>query len=244
MNLTVDIGNTFAKIGVFKDGVLIHKGVIPEWTENQILEYLTNQNGENVILSNVTGFSIDKLIAALRNRYNFWLLDERAQLPINNLYQTPETLGKDRIAAVVGGQHLFPNQNVLIIDAGTCITYDWLKFNRDYLGGNISPGLKMRLQAMAHFTGKLPLLEVKDINFSIGNTTNSAMLNGAIQGLVLEIEGFINMYAQDFKDLKVMLTGGDAEFLAKKLKLQIFVDQNLVLVGLNKILEYNASQKA
>ena len=244
MNLTIDIGNTLAKIGVFKGSVLKDKLVLPDWEDHQILDFLTNQKVTNVILSNVTGVSIDKLISALKHRYNLLLLTEQTPLPINNLYRTPKTLGKDRIAAVVGASQLFPKENLLVIDAGTCITYDWLKANGAYVGGNISPGLQMRLQAMHHFTGKLPLLGVEDINLQIGDSTKSAMLNGAIHGLILEINGFINVYQSDFEKLKVVLTGGNAEFLAKKLKKQIFVNQNLVLIGLNKILDYNASPKA
>ena len=244
MNLTIDLGNSSAKIGVFEDSQLIERIILPDWTQNQLIDFLTNQSCKNVILSSVTGFSIDQLIATLDTQFNFLLLDEHTPLPINNLYQTPNTLGKDRLAAVVGAQEKSPQSNILVIDAGTCITYDWLSANGDYLGGNIAPGLNMRLRAMHHFTGKLPLLEVEEINFSIGSNTKAAMLNGAIHGLLLEIKGFIEAYSPDFKDLNVVITGGDAIFLAKKLKLQIFVDQNLVLVGLNKIFNYNASLQA
>ncbi len=244
MNLTIDIGNTLAKIGVFRDGTLIDRKIIKDWAEEEILSSLTNQNAQNVILSNVSGFSLEWLITVLDDQYNFFLLDERTPLPINNLYHTPETLGKDRIAAVVGASTLFPGKNALVIDAGTCITYEILCANGDYLGGNISPGLSMRLKAMHHFTGKLPLYHLEETTSFTGKNTREAMLNGTIWGAALEMNGFIYSYMQDFEGLNVLLTGGDAVFFAKKLKNQIFVDQNLVLKGLNKILDYNVSQKA
>lgn len=243
MNIAIDLGNTSAKIGVFQDEVLIRRIDLRRWTVEELSEYLTNQTSENVILSNVTAFSIGKLTTGLQQLGNFLLLDENTKLPINNLYKTPKTLGKDRLAAVVGGFVHFPGEPILVIDAGTCITYDWLTSDGDYLGGNIAPGLYMRFKAMHEFTGNLPMLKPNLLEAAIGYDTKSAMQIGGIQGLLHEIEGFIRQGENRFKGLKIMLTGGDAEFLAKKLKKQIFVDQNLVLVGLNKILDYNASQK-
>ncbi|MDA9313033.1 type III pantothenate kinase, partial [Vicingaceae bacterium] len=154
---------------------------------------------------------------------------------------SPDTLGKDRIAAVAGAQGQFPNQNTLVIDAGTCVTYDFLTAEGDYLGGAISPGVQLRLQAMNDYTSKLPLLkwEGADNPQSIGDTTITSMLSGAVNGLISEMRGFIESYEKQYKSLKIVITGGDSNFFVKELKNGIFADPNLVLKGLNDILIYN-----
>ena len=162
-------------------------------------------------------------------------------LPFTLEYQSPDTLGKDRIAAVAGAQAQFPNQNTLVIDAGTCVTYDFLTAEGVYLGGAISPGVQLRLRAMNHYTNKLPLLNWDGIKRpqSVGNTTINSMLSGAVNGLVLEMRGFVERYEKQYKALKIVITGGDSNFFVKELKNGIFADPNLVLKGLNEILIYN-----
>jgi len=144
---------------------------------------------------------------------------------------------------VVGAHNLFPDSNILVIDAGTAITYDLLTAEGTYLGGNISPGIEMRFKALNQFTGKLPKIEKADQNILFGKTTEQAIRAGVQNGVVYEIEGTINSFKDFYKNLKVIITGGDAEFFEKKLKNSFFVSPNLTNLGLNRILEYNEGNK-
>ena len=239
MNLTVDIGNTRTKIGVFEGDQLQEKWIWEKWEIKDLFQLVTNQRIENVILSTVAGSVNNKLKRFFRSGFCYIELDSHTPLPIRNLYKTPETLGKDRLAAVVGAYQLYTEEACLIIDAGTCITYDFLRADGAYLGGNIAPGLHMRLEAMHKFTAQLPKVEIKENDQMIGQSTQSAMQNGGIWGAILEIEGYIRYAQSKFGQINVILTGGDADFFAKKMKSRIFVNHNLVLIGLNKILNYN-----
>lgn len=166
-------------------------------------------------------------------------LTSESKLPFQNHYQS-STLGSDRKALVTGAMELFGGMNCLIIDAGSCVTFDLLTASYDYLGGSISPGLHMRLKAMHSFTGKLPLPGWDQPRHFIGKTTEECLLSGAYFGLLAEIEFTIGKYSQEYKDLKVILTGGDASELAMNIKTSIFVDEHLLLYGLNKLLIHNA----
>ena len=238
-NGCIDIGNTRVKIGLFVKEQLIESVQFENSEQEKILAYLTNQKMKNIIFSTV----IDPLPMAiggfLKHHKSVLQLTHETPLPIRNSYNTPNTLGKDRLAAVLGAYALFPGANCLIIDSGTCITYDFLSADATYLGGNISPGWQMRLDAMAHFTNKLPRPEPQIPDLQIGNSTKSALQNGAYFGLLFEIEGYIQKVKEKYEPVNVLLTGGDADFFAKNVKSQIFVNQNLVLQGLNKILTYN-----
>lgn len=238
-NLTIDIGNTQTKIGLFENGQLKDKLIQSDWTTEEILQLATNHAIENIILSNVGDRMPGGLEEHLATNFYFIELKENTALPIINNYQTPRTLGKDRLAAVVGAYQLYPKTNCLVVDAGTCITFDLLSAIGNYLGGNISPGLSMRFEAMHHFTARLPKVEKKPIDHWIGTSTEDALLIGGILGIRLELEGYIDRCREELGQINVILTGGDAIFLAKTLKNKIFVNQNLVLIGLNKILEYN-----
>ena len=239
MNLCLDIGNTRAKIGLFDGRQLLAFWSIPRSEIMDFPRMITNHSIKNVILSTVAQDVGDQISQIWGDRINFIELNENTALPIQHTYRTPETLGKDRIAAVVGATLVGPEGNKLIIDAGTCITFEMLKDNQDYLGGNISPGIQMRLKAMHHFTARLPKIEMRPTTSTIGYNTQSAMLNGAQWGAIWEIEGTIDHFASKFDPLTVIFTGGDANFLAEKMKKKIFVHQHLVLMGLNKILDYN-----
>lgn len=239
MNLTIDIGNTRIKLGLFEKERLLEKWIWEDWSVEELFSLATNQKVKNVILCNVGKTVPEKITKVLINNFFYIELNTNTPLPIQNTYKTPETLGKDRLAAVVGAYSIFPNQNCLVIDAGTCITYEFLSADGVYLGGNIAPGLEMRLKAMHHFTAKLPLVETGEIENVIGFDTKSAMRNGAQLGAALEIQGFIDWCGSEWGSINVILTGGDADFLVKNLKSQIFVNPNLVLQGLNKILNYN-----
>lgn len=238
MNLVIDIGNTRTKTALFSGGKLNDPQVHGGYDRKIIIQRLTNHPVQKVIFS-VTG----SLAAKDRN----WLcseikaieLTERTPLPLTVHYRTPETLGKDRIAAVVGAWSFYPDHPLLVVDAGTCITYDYLVPAGHYLGGNIAPGLRMRLRAMHTFTARLPEVEPAPLGSPIGRSTETALRNGALWGALQEFEGYIRYGRKEFGSLKIVLTGGDADFFANHLKRRIFVRPELVLIGLNKILEFN-----
>ena len=238
MNLTIDIGNTFIKLGVFEQDNLIFKSIWEAWDFQQLSDLTTNHFIKKIIYSSVRDIP-HPIVDWMQNHFFCIQLTATTPLPIKNLYQTPQTLGKDRLAAIMGAHHLYSETNCLVIDAGTCITYDFLMASEDYLGGNISPGIEMRLKAMHHFTARLPLVKMGQLTHKIGNTTESALRIGAQWGICLEIEGYAEWYQKQFGQINVILTGGDANFLVKNLKTEIFVQPNLVLIGLNKILNYN-----
>lgn len=186
----------------------------------------------------------EELIRFLSQNFQLFIeLDHHTPLPIENLYETPETLGKDRIAAAVGANELFPGQNILIIDAGTAITYDVVSEKNEFLGGNISPGLQMRFKALNHFTGKLPLINYSDEFQLIGRNTEEAIRDGVQNGILYEIERTIETFNRNYENLQIVMTGGDSIFFDKKLNYSIFVHFNLTLIGLNRILEHNAKKK-
>lgn len=240
MNITIDIGNTRTKIGVFKGSNLVKKIVINGFDAAKIFEVATNHNGRNIIFSSVATVIDEKKLTKFRNQFSMVVqLSADTPLPILNHYDTPATLGKDRLAAVVGAYALYKNQACLVIDAGTCITYDILTPNGEFLGGNISPGIELRLRAMHHFTKRLPLPATRSVKSDWGKSTNEALINGAILGAIHEMEGFIERAKGDYGSINTILTGGDANIFGKKLKNKIFADSNLVLIGLNKILNYN-----
>lgn len=235
----IDIGNTRTKIGVFIDDNLVEQQVWTDWTLKSLQYYLNNHSVEKLIYTTVIQLSVE--IASFFDTESRCIqLTHQLNVPFKNTYTTPQTLGRDRIAAVAGAIQLFPDENCLIIDAGTCITYDFLTDKRIYLGGNISPGLQMRLKAMHQFTAALPLVELKAITTKIGDTTTTAMQIGGLWGAVLEMDGTIAWATAKNQEIKVILTGGDSNFFANHLKSKIFAQPNLVLIGLNKILRYNA----
>ncbi|MCW9037866.1 type III pantothenate kinase, partial [Altibacter sp.] len=177
--------------------------------------------------------------AKLKQRISVFELSHDAHLPYTNKYSTPTTLGVDRIALVSAAARKFPKKNVLVIDAGSCITYDFLSAENSYLGGAISPGIEMRYKAMHTFTAKLPLLDTSTPKKLIGDSTATSMHSGVIHGVLHEIEGFIQAYSEKFSDLTIILTGGDTQFLRDSLKNDIFANSNFLLEGLNYILELN-----
>lgn len=241
MKLVIDIGNTSTKTGIFqKDELLQIKN--HETLTLKDLEKIFSQFPDisYSILSSVIHHdtSIDDW---LKDKTVFFDFSYKLLLPIKIKYQTPDTLGKDRLAAAIAGNHLYPGNNVLIIMAGTCITYDIVTSEKHHLGGGISPGLSMRLKSLNHFTGKLPLIEKSDKVDFIGRNTHSSILSGVFYGALTEIDGVISRYCSEFKNLKVILSGGDAKYFDKKLKNNIFAIPNIVLLGLNVILDFNAN---
>ncbi len=240
MNLCIDIGNTRSKYAVFEQDELVKTGIWETFNVSILrqvqIEYPAIQR---IILSTVTllGKAIKNELRKNPDRY--LLLDHNTPVSIKNRYKSPKTLGRDRLAAVVGANALFPKRGCLVIDAGTCIKYDYISPKSVYKGGSISPGMQMRLEAMHHFTAKLPLVEPFEYKGFIGEDTNSALLTGAQQGALSEIRGMIASYVEKYGRIKVIITGGDAIFFANRMKRKIFVSPNLVLIGLNNILNFN-----
>ena len=236
MNLVIDSGNSAAKVGIFDHQKMVEKLTFPVLEELQA--FMHDALFDNLIISSVK--DDEALISSWGSKARkSFALKKGLPLPVNNLYKTPETLGMDRLAAVCGAQQLYPRTHCLVIDAGTCITYDFLDKNKNHHGGSIAPGLKMRLQAMHTFTAKLPLVEVVENPPLIGDTTTTCLQSGAINGMIQEINGTISQYQQQFEGIQVILCGGDARFFENKLKAPIFAIPELVLSGLNSILIYN-----
>ncbi len=238
MNLTIDIGNTNIKTLVFDDTIPVYRNVTKTLTSYHINRLLRNFPIKHSIISSVV--ELDKtVINNLKRLPHLEKFSSSTYIPVKNLYQTPASLGKDRLANAIAGAFLFPQKNVLIIDAGTCIKYDLINSLNQYIGGSISPGLVMRFKAMNYYTGKLPL--VKEFGFSelTGRTTVQSLQTGVIIGIREELKGFIQQYKRKYKSLRVILTGGDANRFADDLKLSIFVAEDLVNIGLNEIIRYN-----
>lgn len=239
MNLVIDYGNTAAKVGIFEDEKLVDKHVFP--TPEGLQTFLEKITAENAIVSSVTADAKTVSSWIIHSKRKF-ILHHTLPLPINNTYSTPETLGVDRLAGVCGAHHLFPHENCLVIDTGTCITFDFIDVEGNYLGGGISPGLTMRFQAVNTFTVKLPLVHPVDRPELIGDSTETCIQSGIINGILQEMEGIIHQYKKKFMPLQVILCGGDTVFFENNLKASIFASPELVLSGLNSILAYNVSR--
>jgi type III pantothenate kinase len=176
------------------------------------------------------------------NVMNTLIIDQHTKLPFKNLYKTPETLGTDRIAAIAGAKILYPQAHCLAIDAGTCITFDFIDADNNYHGGSISPGIDLRFKALHNFTARLPLVDRKERTDLMGANTEESMQSGVMRGIAAEIDGMIDSYRGRYPGLKVIICGGDSPFFETNLKQSIFVVPDLVLIGLNRILEYNAAE--
>lgn len=240
MNLIVDVGNTFVKAAVFQKGKIVFKESMEHDFFYEFFKNLLHQFPEIkfAIVSAVGNFS-EKNLTLLRQNLKVHVLSHQSQLPFVNKYTTPQTLGVDRLALVSAAANQYPQKNVLIIDVGSCITYDFIDDQNQYQGGAISPGIEMRYRALHNFTAKLPLLEKKYPDQFIGNSTENAIHSGISQAITLEIEGFICLYKQQFPSFITILTGGDTHFLLERIKNDIFANSNFLLEGLNHILEIN-----
>jgi type III pantothenate kinase len=239
MNLCADIGNTRVKIGLFQEKKLIEKLVWNDWTVDQLIAFGNQAGVKNVLFSSVAEPD-ESLPIRLARHFRTMQLSTETALPFENQYATPNTLGKDRLAAVAGAQALFPGKNCLVIDCGTCIKYEMLTAEGAYIGGNIAPGAMMRIKAMHHFTARLPEVPMEMPAGFIGNSTETALQNGALRGAGLEIEGFLRLFEQKYTPLRVVLTGGDAVFFQTFLTLSIdSIVPDLTLHGLNNILIFN-----
>lgn len=238
MNLLIDQGNSFCKIAFCTNNSFQEILRINELNSKELKTILNTNHPDSCILSSVKKLE-NSIYEQLKTIRHFHELTHKSNLPLRINYETPETLGKDRIAAAVGAQTIFPDKNVLIVDFGTAITYDIITSNAAFIGGNIAPGLNTRFRSLYTETDQLPFLHQTESFPLIGNNTNNAIISGVQTGIIFEIEGYINYMRSNFKQFKVIFTGGDAPFFVKKIKTTIFVDSNLIMIGLNKILEYN-----
>lgn len=243
MNLIIDVGNSFVKLAVFDGDHIKYKEVVEL---NLILERIkaigyTYKHIKSAIVSSVGKLSKTD-INLIGARFDLLILNSDTKLPYVSLYKTAGTLGVDRIALVSASVKNYPDNNVLIIDAGTCITYDFINNKNEYLGGAISPGLRMRYKSLNNLTANLPLLDTELPNSIIGNSTEASIHSGVVYGVLKEIDGVIETYKANYPDLTVILTGGDSNFLSKQLKSSIFATPNFLLEGLNFILQFNSNE--
>lgn len=245
MRLIIDIGNTLAKVALFKESDPLTVTYLPQLTV-EALELFLSESGlerpDQAILSTVRQ-SDDEIIDYLKSNFRLLLLSSETPLPIKNLYRSPETLGYDRLAAAVAASTLFPSRNVLIINTGTAITYDLVTGSKEYLGGAISPGLTMRLMALHNFTEKLPLVVLTEESPLVGKTTDECILSGVLNATRAEIDGMIEKFNNHYEQLAVILSGGDVKYFDKSLKNSIFAIPNIVISGLNQLLAFNFGKK-
>lgn len=239
MIATLDIGNTRIKLALFQEDTLIEKFVFSKndlfFNLKKILEKYTNTT--NLIVSSVGKIDENDFLL-FKNQIKIDFVSHLTTFPFDNLYKTPKTLGIDRLVLATGAVLQFPKQNRLVIDAGTCVTYDFINEKDQYLGGAISPGIRLRYEALHNYTAKLPLLTIENPENIIGNSTEMAIHSGVLNGLLNEIDGFINQFKTENENFVIILTGGDTDFLAKRLKNTIFANSNFLLESLNQLYIY------
>lgn len=239
MILTVDVGNTRIKAAVFEGSTVLGNFVFEKNELEKKIEKILKKfpNCSDLVVASVGNVEKQSFLA-FENELNIHFLTHEDVYPFVNKYATPKTLGIDRMVLASGATLQFPKQNRLVIDAGTCITYDFIDENDNYLGGAISPGLRLRYEALHNYTAKLPLLAFEVPELYIGNSTAQAIHSGVVNGFVYEIDGFIDEYRANFSNFIIILTGGDAVFLAKRLKNTIFANSNFLLESLNQTFQY------
>jgi type III pantothenate kinase len=246
INLVIDVGNSFTKVAIFDNREIVDLFKFDQFAVDNLPGVVKRRVIDHAIISTVDQ-DVESLEEYLKSKYNYIRFHTGIHSNIINHYKTPQTLGLDRFAAVIGAAAVLPVKNCLIIDAGTCITYDFVDKDMNYWGGSISPGLSMRFKAVNTFTERLPLFEYDpEFNSYYGTETKSAILSGIQQGLVHEALGFIQDYASNYSDLHVILCGGDVKFFDTRLKNSIFADSlktepQLVLIGLNEVIHQNTN---
>lgn len=232
MNCCIDIGNTLIKVGLFEESKLIELKTFLK--EKDLLYYLEETKYTKLIVADVRNIH-----QTLLEKYEPIVFNHSTKIPIYNKYGTPETLGIDRLAAVLGASSMIKGKNVLVIDAGTCITYDFINENLEYLGGGISPGINMKFKALHNFTSKLPLIDEVRQTALVGKTTKESIMSGIINGTISEISGIITRYQNISDNFALVFCGGDSNFLRSQLDYELIYEENLVLIGLNEVLKLN-----
>lgn len=243
MNLIIDIGNSLTKIAVYKGDEIIVLNTFEDITVKILEKYKTKYpNLKNAIISSVVNHN-KAIIKYLNANFNLVELNKATPLPIKNGYKSPETLGTDRLAAAAAANYLYTFVNILVISAGTCITYDFVTWKAEYIGGAISPGIDIRFKALNEFTAKLPLIEKKPFKELIGTNTQDSILAGVINGVVAEANSIIKEFEQMYPGVKVVFSGGDMDYFKKLFKDNTFVYPNIVVFGLNIILNHTLKLK-
>lgn len=242
MNLIIDAGNTLTKVFVFEGDRITASYTLGKPTASAFAKIISRHSIRFSILSSVVK-NDGAMLKLLRKRTRFLELKSGVELPFRNAYRSKETLGNDRIANAAGAIKYFPGKHCLVIDAGTCVKYDFVSNKKEYAGGAISPGLKMRFRALHEFTSKLPAVQPSRKVLLTGKTTEESMLSGVQMGMLNEMEGYISKYRAKYRNLKVILTGGDAGSFAHHLNFPIFAAPKLTAVGLNEILHHHLSKK-
>jgi type III pantothenate kinase len=239
MILAVDVGNTRIKAAVFEDSTLLESFVFLKTALEKSIQNILEKykNTTHLVVASVSDVEKQAFIG-FRDAVNIHFVSQTDPFPFVNCYETPQTLGIDRMVLAAGATLQFPNQNRLVIDAGTCVTYDFIDENDNYLGGAISPGLRLRYESLHDFTAKLPLLTVENPKRFIGKSTSESIHSGVVNGLVFEIEGCIAEIKGQYSKFIIILTGGDSVFLAKRLKNTIFANSNFLLESLNQTFQY------
>ena len=239
MDIVIDVGNSGAKIALFENGELKERLRFRVFSPDMLKVLFGKYPIERGILASVVDLP-DGCLSYLNGALSyFYFFNDATKTPLTIDYRTPDTLGKDRIAAAVGAAFLRPGEDLLIVDAGTAITFDYVTSAGSFKGGNISPGMKMRFNALHTLTDKLPLVDKEGETPLLGNSTETAIRSGVAQGICFEMDGYIDALKAEVGCLSVFLTGGNAFYFEKKLKNRIFAEPNLVLIGLYRILLHN-----
>lgn len=240
MKLIIDRGNTLYKVAVFDKDKLVEVRTYHDLTVSDLNAAFLSFDIKKSIFCSVGGRENIEILNFIKENSEFVFMTEQLALPIRIAYKTPSSLGKDRIASVVGASQIMEGKSVLVIDAGSCICFDYIDKNAVYQGGSIAPGFEMKYKALHNFTADLPLLNLKSEDVGLcGQSTDMCMHSGVINGTLCEIRGFIDSYSEIDKDLTVMLSGGNADFIAERLNRNVIVEKHLVLQGLNVILDAN-----
>ena len=240
MLLTVDVGNTRIKAAVFEQNRIVEVFIFTKEELTIQIHTILNryEKVKNLVVASV-GTTKKESFLFLKNAVEIYFITYDSKFPFTNLYITPTTLGVDRMVLAAGSVFQFPGQNRLVIDAGTCITYDFIDENDNYLGGAISPGIELRYHSLHDYTAQLPLLVKTNPESFIGNSTSESIHSGVINGVALEIDGFAELYKTKYAKFIIILTGGDSEILAKRLKNTIFSNSNFLMESLNQTFQYN-----
>jgi type III pantothenate kinase len=243
MKLVIDIGNTLIKVAVFEGKQMLAFSRFEAFEGFRIRKFFEAYSLPEACIVSSVSLDPTGIRKELGGDFPVIFLDHLTGLPFSNCYTTPETLGKDRLAGVAAAFDLFPGRDVLVIDAGSAITFDLITSEGKYLGGAISPGIRMRYKALHTFTGRLPLLEQEEAAALTGNSTSGSIHSGVLNGALAEVEGIAVTYLNQYPSLQIILTGGDYNYFDKQLKVKTFAAPNLVLEGLNFILSYNLEKK-
>ncbi|MBQ6192424.1 MAG: type III pantothenate kinase [Bacteroidaceae bacterium] len=239
MKLIIDIGNSVVKMVAFQGDEPVDEIRAENGDLTGLDAFVSKHNFRSGIVGSVRGLTRNEEEALARLQFPLLRFSHDTPIPISNRYRTPETLGSDRLAAVIGASSLMPGKDLLIIDAGTCITYEVIDARGNYWGGNIAPGMQMRLRALHEYTARLPLVEAEGVVPGMGYDTETAIRSGVLRGMKYEIEGYIKSMRSKFPHLQVFLTGGNRINFDEDIRKLVFTDKYIVPRGLNRILDYN-----